>query len=129
MTSRSLAVLRRITALAGFSADGAEPIRLAENDIWRLAPGTGVVVRIAREGQAEAAAREVAIARWLATSGVPAVRPLPIDQPVLAAGRPATFWEELPPHRPSTEKGPAPVLRHLHDLPIPNDLPLRPPWT
>ncbi|TDC25404.1 aminoglycoside phosphotransferase family protein [Streptomyces sp. 8K308] len=117
----SLAVLREITAAVGLSAAGAEPIRLAENDLWRL-PGN-IVVRISRGGQEAAAAREVAVTRWLADHDVPAVRPLPMDQPIVAGGRPATFWEELPPHRPGTAVDLAPLLRRLHDLPPP-DFPL-----
>lgn len=116
-TDRSRAVLRQVAVAAGLSVVGARPIRLAENDIWRLPDG--VVVRISREGQEAAAAREVAVARWLADAGVRAVRPLPMAQPVRANGRAATFWEELPPHRRSTEAELAPLLRQLHDLPIP----------
>jgi aminoglycoside phosphotransferase (APT) family kinase protein len=114
----SLTVLREVVAAAGLSAAGAQPIRLAENDLWRLP--ANVVVRIARAGQEAAAAREVAVTRWLATHGVPVVRPLPVEQPVHAGGRAATFWEELPPHRHGTEVDLAPLLRQLHDLPKPS---------
>ncbi|MER6952578.1 phosphotransferase family protein [Streptomyces sp. NPDC002623] len=113
----SLAVLKEIAVAAGLSAAQAEPIRLAENDLWRLPDG--VVVRIARVGQESAAAREVAVARWLAENEVPAVRALPMNQPVEAGGRTATFWELLPPHRHGSEADLAPLLRQLHDLPKP----------
>ncbi|WP_231680080.1 phosphotransferase family protein, partial [Streptomyces clavuligerus] len=79
----------------------------------------GVVARITRPGQHQAATREITLTRWLASLGFPAVRPLPIDQPVHAAGRAATFWEELPPHRPGTTGDLAHLLRRLHDLPVP----------
>ncbi|MFF0222821.1 phosphotransferase family protein [Streptomyces sp. NPDC004629] len=113
----SFAVLQEVTAAAGLSAEGAEPIRLAENDLWRLP--AGVVVRIARAGQDEAAAREVAVARWLAENNVPAVRPIQRDQPVHVGGRAATFWEILLPHRHGTEADLAPLLRQMHRLPKP----------
>ncbi|MFE0055430.1 phosphotransferase family protein [Streptomyces sp. NPDC059003] len=116
-TEESFIVLQEVSAAAGLSPEGAEPIRLAENDLWRL-PG-GVVVRIARAGQEDAAAREVAVARWLAENNVPAVRPMPWDQPVHAGGRAATFWELLPPHRHGTEADLAPLLRRMHELPTP----------
>ncbi|MFE4212278.1 phosphotransferase enzyme family protein [Streptomyces sp. NPDC056844] len=116
-SERSLAVLVEVAAAAGLSADGAEPIRLAENDLWKLA--NDVVVRISRPGQDEVAAREVAVARWLADNNVPAVRPLPSDQPVRARGRAATLWELLPPHRQGTEVELAPLLRQMHQLPRP----------
>lgn len=116
-TEESFAVLEEVVAAAGLSADGAEPIRLAENDLWKLA--NDVVVRIARSGQDEVAAREVAVARWLAENNVPAVRPLPRDQPVHVRGRAATFWELLPPHRQGTEAELAPLLRRMHELPRP----------
>ncbi|KUF17336.1 phosphotransferase family protein [Streptomyces silvensis] len=116
-TEQSFAVLRTIAEVAGLTLDGAEPIRLAENDLWRL---KDVVVRIARAGQEAAAAREVAVARWLAQHNIPAVRPMSWDQPVHAGGRAATFWELLPPHRHGTEADLAPLLRQMHELPTPS---------
>ncbi|WP_059007982.1 phosphotransferase family protein [Streptomyces specialis] len=116
-TEQSRAVLEKVAAAAGLSFTGAQPIRLAENDLWRL-PGN-VVVRIARGGQEAAATREVAVARWLDKHGIPAVRPLPVEQPVHAGGRAATFWEELPEHRDGTPADLAPLLRRLHYLPLP----------
>ncbi|MFJ2744769.1 phosphotransferase family protein [Streptomyces sp. NPDC087440] len=116
----SRAVLDEALSTAGLDAESAEPIRLAENDLWRTTDR--VVARIARPGQEAAAAREVAVARWLNDEGVAAVRPLDIEQPVFAAGRATTFWEELPPHRHGDEKDLAPLLRQLHDLPIPHGL-------
>lgn len=117
-TEESLALLQKIAAVAGLPVIGAEPIRLAENDLWRL-PGK-IVVRIARAGQEDAASREVAVARWLAEHHVPAVRPLSMEQPVHAGGRAATFWELLPRHQHGTEADLAPLLRQLHDLPKPS---------
>ncbi|MFJ8385581.1 phosphotransferase [Streptomyces sp. NPDC094438] len=117
-TEESFALLQEVTALAGWSHAGAEPIRLAENDLWRLQNDT--VVRIARAGQQMAAAREVTVARWLADNDVPAVRPLPMEQPVCVRERAATFWELLPPHVHGTEADLAPLLRRLHSLPKPH---------
>lgn len=112
-------VLRAVVSAARLVADDAEPIRFAENDLWRI-PG-GIVVRIARPGQDLAAAREVAVARWLAEHDVPAAVPLPIEQPVVAEGRAATFWHELPEHHQGTSSDLADLLRQLHDLPAPTD--------
>ncbi|MGW6455184.1 phosphotransferase [Streptomyces sp. NPDC055078] len=120
--ARSL--LDRILDTARISASGAEPIRLAANDLWRLP--AGIVVRIARSGQDQAARREVAVTRWLHGQGFPAVRPLPMDQPVHAAGHAATFWEELPPHVHGTRADLAPLLRRFHALPAPSVLGLEP---
>lgn len=118
---RSSAVLAEACAAAGFDATGAEPVRLAENEIWRL-PGR-VIVRIARPGQWRAAVREVQVARWLADNAVPAVRALPVDQPVEASGHPVTFWEELPPHENGSVRDVVYLLKLLHPLPTP-DFPL-----
>lgn len=54
-THESYAVLQKVVQTVGMGIEGAESIRLAENDIWHL-PGR-VVVRIARPGQEAAAAR------------------------------------------------------------------------
>ncbi|MFG3255238.1 phosphotransferase [Streptomyces sp. NPDC048172] len=121
-TEASRAVLETAAAAVGLPADGAEVIRFSENDLWRLP--YGVVARVARVGQEQAAAREVAVTRWLAGQGVPAVQPLDVQQPVVAHGRPTTFWKELPPHRSGSGADLAPLLRRLHDLPAPEDLPL-----
>ncbi|MEV7869195.1 aminoglycoside phosphotransferase family protein [Streptomyces sp. NPDC088124] len=122
----SLALLQQITEAAHLPAHGAEVIRLAENDLWRLPAHGGIVVRIARAGQDQAAAREVALTRWLADHQLPAVIPLDMDQPVQAAGRSATFWEELPAHHAGKPHDLAPLLLQLHTLPAPDHLPLPP---
>ena len=103
-----------------------EALRLAENEVWRL-PGLGVA-RVARAGQEAAAAREVRVARWLADHEIPAVRPLPVDQPVTTGdGRPVTFWEELPEHQQGSLAEVAKLVRRLHQLPAPPaELGLRP---
>ncbi|QHC32758.1 phosphotransferase family protein [Streptomyces sp. HF10] len=114
------AVLERACAAAGFDPAGAEPIRLAENAIWRLTGG--VVARIARPGQETSANREVRVARWLERSNVPAVRALGVEQPVTAAGHPVTFWRELPQHENGSVADVVGLLKLLHALPKPDDL-------
>ncbi|MFC1435350.1 phosphotransferase family protein [Streptacidiphilus sp. N1-3] len=119
----SRGVLIQACAEAGLTAEPAELIRAAENDLWRL-PGR-IVARIARNGQAEVALRETLIARWLAQAAVPAVRLHgDVDQPVNIGGRAVTFWRELPPHRQGTPAEVASLLKSLHALPLPDfDLP------
>ncbi|MEU6612136.1 aminoglycoside phosphotransferase family protein [Streptomyces shenzhenensis] len=117
------AALDEACALAGLDPADAEPVRIAENEIWRLP--SEVIVRIVRAGQWKAAVREILVARWLADNAVPAVRALPVEQPVEAAGRPVTFWAELPPHGNGTVQDVVTLLKQLHPLPVP-DLPLDP---
>ncbi|GAA5071863.1 aminoglycoside phosphotransferase (APT) family kinase protein [Thermocatellispora tengchongensis] len=112
------AVLDEAGRRAGLDVAGAELVRLGENALYRL-PG-GIIARITRAGQAAAAAREVAVARWLEASQVPAVRVWSgVEQPVAVDGRAVTWWRELPPHRPGTAYQVATALRRLHDLPPP----------
>lgn len=111
--------LEQACSAVGLDADGAEPVRLAENQIWRL-PGQQAIVRIARTGQSAAASREVRVARWLAENDVPAVSVVDVEQPVEAGGRPVTFWKELPPHEQGTPRDVAQLLRKLHALPAPD---------
>lgn len=111
-------VLEQACSTIGLDSEGAEPLRLAENQIWRL-PHQRVIVRIAREGQGDAAAREVRVARWLAKENVPAVRLVDVEQPVDADGRPVTFWEELPPQEHGSVEDVAQLLLQLHSLPTP----------
>jgi len=92
-SSAVLPALRQACAYAGLNSDGAELLRLGENAIYQLATAP-VVVRIARSpdrlGRVE---RELCVARWLAASGVPAIRVYePADQPLLVDGHPVSFW-------------------------------------
>ncbi|MFE3473850.1 aminoglycoside phosphotransferase family protein [Streptomyces bacillaris] len=111
-------VLEQACSTIGLDSDGAEPLRLAENQIWRL-PHQRVIVRIAQEGQSDAAAREVRVARWLAQENIPAVRLVDVEQPVDADGRPVTFWVELPPQKHGSVEEVAQLLLQLHSLPTP----------
>ncbi|MEU1797909.1 hypothetical protein [Streptomyces californicus] len=92
-------VLKQACSAVGLDSDGAEPLRLAENQIWRL-PRQRVIVRIAREN-------------------VPAVRLVDVEQPVEADGRPVTFWAELPPQQHGSVKDVAELLARLHSLTTP----------
>ncbi|MEV5886316.1 aminoglycoside phosphotransferase family protein [Streptomyces sp. NPDC052020] len=112
-------VLEQACVAAGLDPSDAEPVRLAENQIWRL-PGQGVIVRIARSGQTGAAFREVRVARWLAEKGVPAVRLANVRMPIEVGGRPVTFWQKLPPHQHGSHTDVAQLLKHLHALPPPD---------
>jgi thiamine kinase-like enzyme len=115
------AILLEACTAAGLTADGAEPIRLGENTIFRVCEG--VVVRIARPGQQAAARREVAVSHWLNASGVVAVAAVAdIQQPIEVGGRSVTFWEELRPHHHGSLIQVAAVLKRLHALPVPNDV-------
>ncbi|AXI77466.1 aminoglycoside phosphotransferase family protein [Peterkaempfera bronchialis] len=111
---RSLSILREASGRLGLPVEPGEPIRLGENAVWRL-PGE-VVARIARPGQQAAARKEIAVARWLSDVGLPAVRPLDVEQPVEVRGHSITYWHELPPHRRGTPAETASVLRRLHSL-------------
>ncbi|MFG3244830.1 aminoglycoside phosphotransferase family protein [Streptomyces sp. NPDC048157] len=112
-------VLKQACLAAGLDPKGAEVIRLAENQTWRL-PKHRIVARIARPGQSAAALREVQVAQWLTANHVPVVHLAAIRQPVEAAGHPVTFWEELPPNRHGSPTESAQLLKQLHALAAPN---------
>lgn len=91
-----LPVLREACAQAGLPSDGAELLRLGENAIYRLG-GAPVVVRIARSAdRTPRVERELCIARWLASEGVPAIRVFEeVKQPLLAERLPVSFWHAV----------------------------------
>ncbi|MFE3000021.1 phosphotransferase family protein [Nocardia sp. NPDC059246] len=128
MTSEALtdstgAILRAACAAVGLRTDGAVVLNRSENVIYKL-PG-GIVARVARAGQQAAARREVEVARWFESAGMPAVRVIPdIEQPIVIDERAVTFWVELPPHRHGTPTEVAGALRKLHALTPPADLDL-----
>lgn len=91
----TVTVLGQACEAAGLSGDGARLLRLGSNAVYRLA--APVVVRIARAGAGDGPARRaVAVARWLESDGYPAVRALPLDQPLAVGGHVVTFWEAVP---------------------------------
>jgi thiamine kinase-like enzyme len=109
-------ILDRACGAAGLDADGASLIRLGENAMFRLREP--VVVRIARTAAYEPDARkEVAVARWLEAESYPAVRALPIDQPLTIDGRVVTFWEALSDQEVyGSPADVATLLTRLHDM-------------
>ncbi|MGH3663716.1 MAG: phosphotransferase enzyme family protein [Micromonosporaceae bacterium] len=117
------ATLAEACHAVGMDSSEAELIRAGENMLYRL-PG-GVVARVSRPGQFDAAVREVKVSRWLRSHGVPVVEALgDVDQPVAVDGRAVTFWRELLVRRDGSLVELALLLRTLHSLPAPPfDLP------
>jgi aminoglycoside phosphotransferase (APT) family kinase protein len=107
--------------IAGLETRGAHLLRLGENALFQL-PEPRIVVRIARSmAYLPDAAREVAIARWLASDAFPAVRVSDIAQPVEAVGRPVTFWHWIDGRNGNRDdiETLALFLRRLHQRPRP----------
>jgi Ser/Thr protein kinase RdoA (MazF antagonist) len=118
---------RRLLALACADAAlpapaGARLLALGENAVFDLGR-PALVAKVGRDpALVERAAREVAVARWLESAGIPVVRPAdgPVRQPATAEGHPVTFWHRLAPAvRPATAGDLGPLLRALHLLPVP----------
>jgi Ser/Thr protein kinase RdoA (MazF antagonist) len=118
MSASALDALHQACIAVGLDARGAEPIRVAENQIWRLTEG--VIARIAPPDRSLSADREIAVARWLAASGIPVVKPLRVDQPLEQGGHVVTFWDEIPPHGHGSTEDVATALKALHALPLPD---------
>lgn len=131
MTTGSLSSAETTATLAdacrtlGLRADGAVLMRLGENAIFQLASDP-IVVRVARNLDVLAdAAKEVAVASWLRASGLPAVEPIDCKQPVIACGRPVTFWKLIEDSGTrATLADLGGILRQLHALPVPDSLKL-----
>ena len=114
----ALDALHAACAAVALDARGAEPIRIAENQIWRLP--RGVIARIAPADRALSAVREINVAQWLSSNGIPVVKPLLVPQPLELAGRVVTFWDEVPPHSHGSTQDVARALKRLHALPLPD---------
>lgn len=112
---------RAVLGAAGLSAPDAELLALGENAVF----GVGeLVVKVGRSlAEApelrERAERELAVADWLAESGVPAVRPAE-PKARTVDGHPVTLWRRLPDAvRPAGPADLAALLRLVHALPAP----------
>ncbi|WP_236245804.1 phosphotransferase [Streptomyces sp. CC210A] len=110
---------REVLGAAGYGSrgGGAELLALGENAVFGVG---GLVVKVGRDRELLGRARrEVAVARWLAEAGVPAVRAAAPDAR-LVAGHPVTVWHRLPAAvRPAGPEDLAPLLRRVHALPAP----------
>jgi aminoglycoside phosphotransferase len=117
------AVLRDACEVAGLQAEGAALLRLGENAIFRLAHDR-VVVRIARGLDVLPDARkEVAVAAWLADTGLSAAHTTRTSQPLTVRGHPVTFWQcidDTGAKATTAELGT--MLRRLHALQVPDSL-------
>ncbi|WEH36491.1 aminoglycoside phosphotransferase family protein [Streptomyces sp. AM 4-1-1] len=111
---------REVLTAAGTSGE-AELLALGENAVFAVGD---LVVKVGRDAVRNPelrarAEREVAVARWLAGSGVPAVR---AAEPTarLVAGHPVTVWHRLPDAvRPAEPLDVARLLTLVHALPAP----------
>ncbi|WP_374985176.1 phosphotransferase enzyme family protein [Streptomyces fradiae] len=109
---------REVLDAAGFAAGGGAPLlALGENAVFAVGD---LVVKVGRDASLlDRARREVAVAGWLAESGVPAVRAAEPGAR-LVDGHPVTVWRRLPGAvRPSEPRDLAPLLRRVHALPAP----------
>ncbi|GAB2998967.1 aminoglycoside phosphotransferase family protein [Streptomyces pseudoechinosporeus] len=115
---------RDVLAEAGLGRGGAELLALGENAVFAAGD---LVVKVGRDAELlDRARRELAVALWLASAGVPAVRAAE-PEARLVTGHPVTVWHRLPdPVRPSEPRDLAELLRRVHALPFPDfDLPRR----
>ncbi|WP_406401561.1 phosphotransferase enzyme family protein [Streptomyces uncialis] len=111
-------------AWPGTGAAGAELLALGENAVFAAGD---LVVKVGRGAELLARARrELAVAAWLASADVPAVRAARPD-PMLVDGHPVTVWWRLPDAvRPAGGRDLATLLRRVHSLPAPEiELPRR----
>lgn len=112
---------REVLDAAGV-AGGAELLALGENAVFAV---DDLVVKVGRDAERspelwDRARREVAVARWLAASGVPAVRAAEPGAR-LVEGHPVTLWHRLPEAvRPAEPRDLARLLVQVHALPAPD---------
>jgi aminoglycoside phosphotransferase (APT) family kinase protein len=124
-SAEARATLEEACQDAGLRSAGAELMRLGENAIFRLAHDP-LVVRIARSLDVLADARkEVAVASWLRDAGLPAAEAAKCAQPIIARGRPVTFWKLIDDSgTQATIADLGAILHRLHALPVPAGLTL-----
>ncbi|GAA4936022.1 aminoglycoside phosphotransferase family protein [Streptomonospora halophila] len=88
-----------------------------------LAPAAHVVLRITSAEHTRRALREIRVAQWLLSEGIPVVRPLR-SSPVAVDGRVATLWEEIPDPTIASTGDLGEMLGRLHALEAPTQMEL-----
>ncbi|GGK93273.1 phosphotransferase enzyme family protein [Streptomyces flaveus] len=108
---------RDVLAGAGFGRGGTELLALGENAVFTAGD---LVVKVGRDAELlDRARRELAVALWLASAGVPAVRAA-APEARLVTGHPVTVWHRLPDAvRPAEPRDLAELLQRVHALPAP----------
>jgi aminoglycoside phosphotransferase (APT) family kinase protein len=120
---RALGLLEQACSISGLNADRARLMRIGSNAVYHLTEP--IVVRISRNTvDLDRARRTVAVARWLASAGYPAVRATDVDQPVVIDGHAVTFWQSVSEdgEQYATVGEVAEMLAELHRLDAPEDL-------
>ncbi|MDF3298517.1 phosphotransferase enzyme family protein [Streptomyces tropicalis] len=114
--ARAREVLAAADVLPGARRD-ARLLSLGENAVFAAGD---LVVKVGRDEELlERARHELRTARWLAETGVPAVRAAGPDA-ALVEGHPVTVWQRLPdPVRPPEPRDLAVLLRLVHALAAP----------
>ncbi|MFG3420852.1 phosphotransferase [Micromonospora sp. NPDC049460] len=122
---RAWLILREACSTNHVNLSDGELIRLGENAVFWLASRT-VVARVGRgDVRAAEAEREIKVARWLAGSAIPAVRPLEMAQPLRVGDHFVTLWESVGDEVSyGTPAELASLLRQLHALEPPADIAL-----
>lgn len=123
------AVLILAAAEVGLEVTGVELIRLGSNAVFRVEQRP-IIARVAQSPRPlDDAAREVEVARWLEAEGISAVRALALSQPVFVNDRAVTFWESASDYvEYGTTRELAGLLRELHSLDVPFDVPRHDPF-
>ncbi|MEU8382864.1 aminoglycoside phosphotransferase family protein [Streptosporangium sp. NPDC048865] len=120
LAEEAFTVLREVCEDLGIDHREAELLRVRSNAVFKLRGE--IVVRIATAPNALTRLPLVlAVARWLAEQGFPAVRPADeiSEQPVVHEGRVVTFWQYVPASGRPTTTELGEILRSLHLLPVP----------
>lgn len=124
--------LAAITKAANLDPAGAHLIKVTNNAVWELATAPIVIRMATTPALLHRTPTVIAVARWLASHNIPAVRLAELPQPITATDGIGTSWSATAWHT-ETQTSAAPtgrdlglLLRTLHSLPPPAD-PL-PPW-
>ncbi|OJF10422.1 hypothetical protein BG844_32255 [Couchioplanes caeruleus subsp. caeruleus] len=109
----------------GICSDDAELIRIGSAAVYWLSSRT-IVARVSRSlDLLPVAVNEIAVSKWLAGAGVPAVVALEVAQPVVVGEHVVTFWESVSDREAyGTTSELGRLLRALHQLSVPQGITL-----
>lgn len=117
--------LDAVCRIFGASGQDAQLLHTRSNAVYLLPHEgeQGVIARLAPDTdlRRQRATTAAAVTRWLSdqTTEPIGLRPLPGEQPVIAAGAVATFWPYCPTSTAATLADVASLLQRLHKQPMP----------
>lgn len=117
---QALAAVVAAAERRGLSSGDATVLRVGENGVVALPSELTLARVVAGTGRLYEVRKEITLAKWLLTNGIPAAQPR-VDEPDATDGYVVSFWHYFPDASSADLETLAQMLLNMHALPAPPD--------